>query len=116
MAKSQEVLGETQGRTGVHGVGRITKNMVEIYLSALSFNLHTGRVKTSGVFCFVKDKLSLLSFLSMTVCQKKNRQACNDSNHASGDSLRRKNARLPKPAQRLACAAFLKVRTNGLAK
>jgi len=54
--------------------------------------------------------------LSMTVCQKKNRQACNDSNNASGDFLRRKNARLPKSAQRLACAALLKVRTNGLAK
>ena len=45
----------------------------------------------------------------MTVCQK-------ESPGASGDFLRRKNARLPKPAQRLACAEFLKVRTNGLAK
>ena len=38
----------------------------------------------------VKDKLSILAMLSMTVCQKKNRQACNDSNNASGDFLRRK--------------------------
>jgi hypothetical protein len=64
----------------------------------------------------VKDKLSILAIVSMTVCQKKNRQACNDSNNASGGFLRRKNARLPKPAQRLACAEFFKVRTNGLAK
>jgi hypothetical protein len=33
----------------------------------------------------VKDKLSILAIVSMTVCQKKNRQACNDSNNASGD-------------------------------
>ena len=38
----------------------------------------------------VNDKLSILAILSMTVCQKKNRQACNDSNNASGDFLRRK--------------------------
>ena len=38
----------------------------------------------------VNDKLSILAIVSMTVCQKKNRQACNDSNNASGDFLRRK--------------------------
>lgn len=38
----------------------------------------------------VNDKLSILAIVSMTVCQKKNRQACNDSNNASGGFLRKK--------------------------
>ena len=47
-------------------------------------------VKSKLTKKYKNEKPSFLSFLSMTVCQKKNRQACNDSNNASGDFLRRK--------------------------
>jgi hypothetical protein len=44
-------------------------------------------VKSKLTKKYKNEKPSFLSFLSMTVCQKKNRQACNDSNNASGDFL-----------------------------
>ena len=44
-------------------------------------------VKSKLTKKYKNEKPSFLSFLSMTVCQKKNRQACNN---ASGDFLRKK--------------------------